>query len=218
MAVANLNNTGVQYSDANDSIVIVDNMQSIRGGRTLDISGFTPEVIKAGHVIIQQTSTSEYKPMPVTVSGAIASLGAITPGSGYTNNGTYTAVPLTGGSGSGALATVVVASNAVVSVTITSPGTGYKDGDSLSASASNIGTSGTGFAVVVATNTGSSSVYAALPAGHTYAGILIATILTKKPFAGILVRGTVNPAAAPYSMTSILSAVKTALPLVDFRS
>jgi hypothetical protein len=60
-------------------------------------------------------------------------------------------------------------------------------------------------------------VYAALPSGHTYAGILIASILTKKPFAGIMVRGTVNPAAAPYSMTSILSAVKTALPLIDFQ-
>jgi hypothetical protein len=218
MATANLNNTGVQYSDANDSIVIVDNMQSIRGGRTLDVTGFTPAVIKAGHVIIQQTSNGEYKPMPVTISGAITSLGPITAGSGYTNNGTYTGVALTGGSGTGAQATIVVAGNAVTSVTITNAGTGYKDGEALSAAAANIGTSGTGFSVGVSGVDGASVAYAALPAGHTYEGILIGTILTAKPFAGILVRGTVNPAAAPYSMTSILTAVKAALPRIDFRS
>jgi hypothetical protein len=56
-----------------------------------------------------------------------------------------------------------------------------------------------------------------LPANHDYAGILIASILTKRAFAAILVRGTVNPAAAPYPMSGILAAVKTALPLIDFR-
>lgn len=127
---ANLNNDGEKYIDGRDSIVIVDNFQSIRGGRTLDVSGFTPTIISAGHVIIQETATGNYKPMPLN---------------------------------------------------------------------------------------GGATAYASLPTGHTYAGILIATIPTKKPFAGILVRGTVNHAAAPFDMTSILSAVKTALPLIDFR-
>ena len=130
MTYPNLNNTGEQIITSNDSIVIVDNFQSIRGGRTLDCTGFTPEVINAGHVIIQDNTTKDYKPMPLN---------------------------------------------------------------------------------------GGATAYASLPASHSYAGILIATIRTKKPFAGILVRGTVNPAAAPFDMTTILSAVKTALPLVDFR-
>ena len=130
MATPNLNNTGESVITGNDSIVIVDNFQSIRGGRSLDVTGYTPEVINAGHVIIMQTSNKEYKPMPLASGNAA---------------------------------------------------------------------------------------YDALPAGHTYAGILIASILTKKPFAGIMVRGTVNPAAAPFPMTTILSAVKTALPLIDFR-
>ncbi len=130
MATANLNNPGVQVITGNDSIVIVENLEAIRGGRTLDVTGFAPEVIKSGHVIIRATSSGEYKPMPLT-----------------TND----------------------------------------------------------------------TVYAALPDSHEYAGILVASIRTAKPFAGIMVRGTVNPAAAPFSMTSILAAVKAALPVIQFR-
>lgn len=131
MTYPNLNNDGEQIITSNDSIVIVDNFQSIRGGRTLDATGFTPDVIKAGHVIIQMTTSPyDYKPMPLN---------------------------------------------------------------------------------------GGATAYASLPANHQYAGILIATIRTKKPFAAILVRGTVNPAAAPFDMSGILAAVKTALPQIDFR-
>ena len=128
MAVANLNNDPVSLSVGNDSIVIRDYFEGIRGGRTLDVTGYTPEVIKAGHVIIK-SAAGEFKPMPVNA------------------------------------------------------------GDTA---------------------------YAALPADHTYAGILVATILTARPFAGILVRGSVNPAAAPYPMTAIQTAVSAALPLITF--
>ena len=34
----------------NDNIVIIDNFQSIRGGRTLDVTGFAPEIINAGQI------------------------------------------------------------------------------------------------------------------------------------------------------------------------
>lgn len=127
---ADLTNESTTVSQENDSIVIVDNFQSIRGGATLDITGFTPTVIKAGHVIIKETSTGNLKPMPIA----------------------------------------------------------------------------------------SASAYAALPALHTYAGVLIASILTAKPFAGILVRGTINPAAAPYDFATIAAAFKTAAPLIDQRA
>lgn len=218
MSTTNLNNSSEAVITGNDSIVIVDNLQSIRGGRSLEVYGYLSEVIKAGHVIIMQTSNKEFKPMPATeaTTGNIATFGSITGGSAYTN-GTYTNVPLTGGSGTGALATVVVASNAVSSVTRTRSGKDYKVSDALSADADTVGGTGTGFSIPVATITATDGAYGALPAGHVYAGILIGSILTKKPFAGIMVRGTVNPAAAPFSMTSILSAVKAALPLIDFR-
>jgi hypothetical protein len=130
MAVANLNDERQEVITGNDNIVIVDNFQSIRGGRTLDVADYPKDVLNAGHVIIRETASKEYKPMPLNEEG---------------------------------------------------------------------------------------NAYAALPEDHVYAGILINTIRKKRPFAGIMVRGTVNPAAAPFPMTGILAAVKTALPLIDFR-
>jgi len=109
--------------------------------------------------------------------GAVQSLGTITGGSGYTNGtyplvtftcasaltlgtlvggsgyiaGFYYNVPLTGGSGSGAQATVQVAGGAVTVVTITRGGVGYAVNDTLSASNTNLGGTGAGFSIKVAT-------------------------------------------------------------------
>lgn len=219
---ANLSNTGEEILTGNDSIVIVDNFQSIRGGRTLDTTGFAPKVIKAGHVIIRETATAAYKPMPATderVAGA-ATVDTLVAGTGYTN-GTYENVPLRTitGSGSGALATVTVAGTVVTVVAITFTGQGYAVNDQLGVPGAYAGGTQTTEATVdVASIATVDGAYGALPAGHTYAGINIASILTLKPFSGIMVRGTVNHLAAPFSMTSILAAVKTALPLIDFRS
>lgn len=80
--------------------------------------------------------------------GYIGTLTALVGGSSYTN-GTYTNVPLTGGSGSAALAIVVVAGNVVTGVTITNPGKLYAIGDTLSAASGNIGGTGTGFSINV---------------------------------------------------------------------
>lgn len=81
----------------------------------------------------------------------ILTLGAITGGSGYTGAGTYTNVPLTGGSGTGAQATIVVAGGAVTGVTITKRGRGYTAGNTLSAANAGIGGAGSGFSIPVAT-------------------------------------------------------------------
>lgn len=82
------------------------------------------------------------------VSGMIGLLGAITGGSGYVN-GTYGGVAFTGGSGSGATATIVVSGGAVTAVTILQPGIQYKAGDTISATAASIGGAGSGFSVPV---------------------------------------------------------------------
>ena len=124
---ADLATQGPSYDTGNDTIVIVKVLEAIPGGKTLDVTGFSPDVIPAGHLIIKETSTGVLKPMPI--SGAA---------------------------------------------------------------------------------------YAALPASHTYEGVLISTILTAKPFAGILVRGTVNKNASFYTIASVLTAVKAALPLIRF--
>ncbi len=85
----------------------------------------------------------------------VATISGLTGGSGYTN-GTYTNVALTGGTGSGAKATIVVAGGVVTSVTITSSGYGYTVADTLSASTDDLG-AGTGFDFDVATLTNSNT-------------------------------------------------------------
>jgi hypothetical protein len=85
-------------------------------------------------------------------TGPVATFAAPTGGTGYTN-GTYTGVDMSGGTGSGAKATVVVSGTVVTAVTITTPGVGYTAGDSLDALAADIGGTGTGFSVLVSTIT-----------------------------------------------------------------
>lgn len=131
MATVNLSNESQQVITGNDNIAIVRSFATVRGGRSLDVTGFAPEVISAGHVIIMETATNEYKPMPVN-AGATA--------------------------------------------------------------------------------------YVALPAGHVYAGILVASILKNKAFAAIMTQGTINPVACPYDFATIASAFKTAVPLIDQRA
>ena len=99
----------------------------------------------AAMVMLQQPVWSVWA---YTLNGYINTTTGLVGGIGYTN-GSYTNVPLTGGAGSGALATITVAGNAVTSVVITNPGTLYLTGDSLSALAANIGGTGTGFLITV---------------------------------------------------------------------
>lgn len=124
---ANLSNAGDAFDTSNDSIVVVSNLETIPGGKTLDTTGFSPAVIPAGHLVVEETATGVLKPMPV--SGAN---------------------------------------------------------------------------------------YGSLPSGHTYKGVVVSSVLTAKPFVSVLVRGTVNKNASKYGISSILSAVKTALPLIRF--
>ena len=85
-----------------------------------------------------------------TFTGLVLTLNTLVGGTTYTN-GTYTNVTLTGGSGSGAKATIVVAGNTVTTVTLTTPGNGYAVGNTLSATAASIGGTGSGFSIKVAT-------------------------------------------------------------------
>ena len=89
-----------------------------------------------------------YYPVSI-VQSPIITLGAITEGSAY-NNGTYYNVPLSGGSGSNASATITVTAGLVASVTIESGGSFYVVGDVLTTANTNIGGTGTGFSIPVA--------------------------------------------------------------------
>ena len=82
------------------------------------------------------------------VQACITSFGTLLGGTQYTG-GVYTDVPLTGGTGSGATANIVVAGGVVVELDLTNAGAFYSVGDSLSASAAYIGP-GTNFSIAVA--------------------------------------------------------------------
>jgi hypothetical protein len=90
-----------------------------------------------------------YYPVSI-VQGVISSIGTVTAGSGY-NNGVYTNVSVTGGTGNGAAATIVVSGGVVTSVNITNGGSLYSVGDVLSATNTDIGGTGTGFSFPVVT-------------------------------------------------------------------
>jgi hypothetical protein len=97
-------------------------------GKTLEVKVYWDQAVAVTASPTLAISTSR---------GAVATHGAITAGSGYTN-GTYTNVPLTGGDGSGAQATIIVSGGAVTTVTITAAGTLYSVGNVLSASAATL--------------------------------------------------------------------------------
>jgi hypothetical protein len=82
------------------------------------------------------------------IQGVATNATITTTGSGLVN-GTYYNVPLTGGTGNSAVATVVVAGNIVTSVTIVNGGVYYVVGDVLTTSASYVGGTGTLFTVTV---------------------------------------------------------------------
>lgn len=53
-------------ADTNLDTVIIDKViETVRGGRTLDTTGFPDTVIQAGHVIFQNPDTGEFVPQPV---------------------------------------------------------------------------------------------------------------------------------------------------------
>jgi hypothetical protein len=99
---------------------------------------------------------SETAPKMTTTQRLVKSSGfwklsgaTISYGSGYVP-GTYTGVPLTGGTGSGAVCTIIIGSGGgFLNLTVTSSGTGYVSGDVLSASNTNLGGSGSGYSVTV---------------------------------------------------------------------
>ena len=81
-------------------------------------------------------------------TGSITALGVLAGGALYTS-GVYTAVPLTGGTGTGATADITVSGGAVSAVSLRAAGKSYVVGDTLSAAAANIGGTGSGFTIKV---------------------------------------------------------------------
>ena len=70
MPQANLNREQYEINDGLDSIVVVNCLGDIPGGRTLDVTGVASgtTVIKAGHIIIA-SNKGVMKPMPLNGGG-----------------------------------------------------------------------------------------------------------------------------------------------------
>ena len=95
---------------------------------------------------------------PTIVQGQITGTGSLNGGSLYTN-GVYQNIALTGGSGNGAIADIVIVGQTIVSCKITFGGQFYVVGDVLTVPNTSIGNSGSGFSISVAaiTNTAGTS-------------------------------------------------------------
>lgn len=59
-----LNKEAHTISNGKDDLVIVRDLADIPGGRTLDMTGFAPDIVQAGHVIIADAQGNA-KPMPI---------------------------------------------------------------------------------------------------------------------------------------------------------
>lgn len=126
--------------------VFNDNFNEVSGSVFLFSDTYNTQVA-LGQVISGSNIPTNTTVVAITTSN-VKTLGAIVPGSAYTN-GVYTNVALTGGSGSGARATISVVAGVVATVTITARGASYVIGNSLSATAASIGGTGSGFSVPI---------------------------------------------------------------------
>lgn len=134
------------------------NASGISRGMTMTSENGINYVVSGYNLGLEQWYTDNedgigFGPVSYTMLGGVVAIQIINNGNGTYTNGTYTSVLLTGGTGTGARATIVVAGGSITSVTITVAGTGYTVGDLLSASAASLGGTGTGFSMLLTANT-----------------------------------------------------------------
>lgn len=70
-----MNGTQEAFGFGNDPIIVRKHVDGAKGGVLLDVTGFTEEFVRCGHVIIRKTDDGKdvYMPMPVS-DGAYAEL------------------------------------------------------------------------------------------------------------------------------------------------
>lgn len=129
-AKANLAGEVQTFGTGMDPVVIRKYIAGIIGGRTLDVSDYPLDIIKAGHIVIQSTTDETvFKPMPLAEGN---------------------------------------------------------------------------------------TAYSTLPSNFQYVGVVMCSKPKSDPRVGIMYNGEVNDVASPFSIDSIKSALKAALPTLTF--
>ena len=128
-------------------IVFTETYTTTNGSPYLPSNTYNTQV-QVGQVIVGPGIPANTQVQDIQTS-AINALTNLIAGSGYADN-TYTGVAITGGSGGGATADIVVAGGIVTTVTIVNPGAGYQVGDTIAVDDADIG-GGTGFSIDVDT-------------------------------------------------------------------
>lgn len=119
------------------------------GGGSAGISVFQSSTAAQGRTALGGSTIGQAL---FTTPATIATISTLVGGSGYVNNN-YFNVPLTNGSGIGALANMTVSGGSVTSITLVDGGLGYEVGDVLNVNNTSLGGTGSGFSVTVATIT-----------------------------------------------------------------
>lgn len=140
-------------------------------------TGATADITVAGGIVTgvtldvggQNYNIGDTLSATATQLGGGVTAGTITAGGTKYASGSYTLVPLTGGTGSGAVASITVTAGVVTAVTITTPGIGYAVNDALGVAQSSLGGVGGGLIYTVNTvnNTGSGFVWTISGAGSS---------------------------------------------------
>jgi len=180
-----------------------------------DLLGVTPNVVGG-------TGTGFSIPVTTILTNRIGVMASslTAAGTGTRADGTYTGVALSGGTGSGAVATVTFA-GATTTVTITNPGTGYTAGDVLTIAAGTGGITGATVAVsslragvkTLGTITGGSGytdgIYEDVPLSGSSNGTgATATIVVS---AGVIVKATLTDSGSGYLQTDTLSVAASSI-------
>ncbi|MBK5723003.1 hypothetical protein JGH11_19220 [Dysgonomonas sp. Marseille-P4677] len=87
-AIADLAGQPTKIIHGKDAVVIKQYFDGYDGGRTLDVSGYNLPEIRKGHVVIKETATNTFKPMPLNSTND--AYGSLPSGHEYVGIATHT--------------------------------------------------------------------------------------------------------------------------------
>jgi hypothetical protein len=208
MAIYNINVKESKLNFGKDGIITQNYIAGLPGGRALDVTGYALDVIYAGTPVI--VKDGNYKPFPVVIATEALPTAAV---SAQTAGSPIVGTVYEGVTATTANAVKCAKSDKTIVYLAASAATGNASADKTYYTKD---TSNTTTVEKLDENGNTYYVLGSLPANHDYAGILYKSILKTKPAAAVMTRGQVNVAALYFPMDDILSAVKSALPLIEF--